>query len=711
MFENMNKTLKGLNIDDVYADKVNLVIHYKDGSSSNISSDGFSVKKTAIEDIRFHKPRKFIDIKDNKLNKRAYTIKEVISKYKEISLETAKQICLDLKKEIDNYNRRIEINYIIYTFKKFSIEINKELASKIFNILNMPVEDFKCTDKNIKSLLNENKIKISLIKAENIVTSYFECFDEYCHINNNNCDIIDFDDYKLHIDSIPFDSLIAINENILNKYDINIPNINRTFIAKMWSHYYESNKNESINLLSDKFKIGYISFLNRLKNYSVGIISELDNDNSLTQYKFFDIAYVFGHIRNCLGLGVLKSTEMSDIKVVLRKYGLKVSGSKKDLINRVKENLTIDIINKEFPGDAYCLTEKGKKFIKEFEEEMFYQSQNSYSNDLSTVDVYTTRDIGFKREYLLFLNYLKDHPAEIMDKLFNKKLYVNKHTFNNNLEDKNNPSKYDYIFEELPNTRYLKYKFFNLANNLDHIKNCHGLGVIKKSLVPDIRIVLRKYGLKVSGSKKDLINRVKENLTIDIINKEFPGDAYCLTEKGKEFLNEFDYYLYYINNVISFKEYIEICELNPELSTFDILITIYDNLIRKYIEINANCPDLYFLFLNKSYIYKSFKDDLNELKTLLIIHNNSNSKIDIYDKESGYYNLYYTSRIRSLCRKLKLSDEEYNNIYKSVLEDVKKYNIPKMMDLFEDINDDINEENIKTVHIYEKDYEKFFYSN
>ena len=60
---------------------------------------------------------------------------------------------------------------------------------------------------------------------------------------------------------------------------------------------------------------------------------------------------------------------------------------------------------------------------------------------------------------------------------------------------------------------------------------------------------------------------------------------------------------------------------------------------------------------------------------------------------------------------MKLSDEEYNNIYESVLEDVKKYNIPKMMDLFEDIDDDINEEKIKTVHIYEKDYEKFIYSN
>ena len=33
------------------------------------------------------------------------------------------------------------------------------------------------------------------------------------------------------------------------------------------------------------------------------------------------------------------------------------------------------------------------------------------------------------------------------------------------------------------------------------------------------------------------------------------------------------------------------------------------------------------------------------------------------------------------------------------------------MDFFEDIDDDINEENIKTVHIYEKDYEKFIYSN
>lgn len=553
MFENMDTTLKGLNIDDVYADKVNLVINYIDGSSSNTSLNGFSVKKYVIEDLR--KNSRYFSI-------RSHAIKNIISnEYEEISLELANQICLDVIEEIENSNKEIDKEYttkfIIDTFKEFSINLTQEIAFKIYDFLflqmrNVPfIKRFEQIGMDIKSLLNENDINLSLEDVEEICSLLSgEFFDEYCENNKIDYNTIFIMDYSA-VGDIPWNQLIKINVDIFKKYGIDISNIKQELIKEMWC---------------------YISYEN--------------------------------------------------------------------------------------------------------------------NNYISNIDIYTTKNIEFKRNYILFLNYLQNNPVYVIEKLAN----------NYSSSDKGD-------FSTVPETNYLQNKFFDLAINLDHIKNCHGLGVLEEASTSDIKEVLKKNGLEVGGRKKTLINRVKENLTIDIINKEFPGDAYGLTEKGKEFLDEFDYYLYYIDNVISFKEYIEICELNPELSTFDILITIYDNLIRKYIEINANCPDdLYNLLLHKSYVYKNFNDKLNELKLLLLMYVRINGKTEnIHKLKIRNQDLH---KIKTLSRKLNLSDDEINNLYDSVNDCINEYNIPKISH-YGKMN--LDEESLETINVYEKDYVKLLY--
>ena len=90
---------------------------------------------------------------------------------------------------------------------------------------------------------------------------------------------------------------------------------------------------------------------------------------------------------------------------------------------------------------------------------------------------------------------------------------------------------------------------------------------------------MRKYNLKVSGNKQELINRIKDNLSIQQINEEFPSndDTWNLSQEGTEYLNRY-YYLTllkpFIPSVFNLAEFNEICELNPEFSPEIILYAL-----------------------------------------------------------------------------------------------------------------------------------------
>lgn len=122
-----------------------------------------------------------------------------------------------------------------------------------------------------------------------------------------------------------------------------------------------------------------------------------------------------------------------------------------------------------------------------------------------------------------------------------------------------------------------------LAVRSGHIKYSSGLDTLHngKLLVPDLRVILTKYNLKVSGRKSELISRIEDNLSVEQLNKELPekgvGSAYVLTKKGEEFIDKYDMHCYKIHVPAHFtrEEFLLLCELNPQYSPEEICCCLW----------------------------------------------------------------------------------------------------------------------------------------
>ena len=73
-----------------------------------------------------------------------------------------------------------------------------------------------------------------------------------------------------------------------------------------------------------------------------------------------------------------------------------------------------------------------------------------------------------------------------------------------------------------------------------------------KSTVADLKYVLREYGLKVSGKKSELIERLKENIDKSVLESEFDCKRYCLTQKGTDILEKYSAYILNVKNSMGF---------------------------------------------------------------------------------------------------------------------------------------------------------------
>lgn len=66
--------------------------------------------------------------------------------------------------------------------------------------------------------------------------------------------------------------------------------------------------------------------------------------------------------------------------------------------------------------------------------------------------------------------------------------------------------------------------------------------------VNDLKEILKQYGLKVSGKKDELIERLGENLSEDELKKYFKSKNYQISDNGLEFLKNNSYILYVLND-------------------------------------------------------------------------------------------------------------------------------------------------------------------
>lgn len=204
--------------------------------------------------------------------------------------------------------------------------------------------------------------------------------------------------------------------------------------------------------------------------------------------------------------------------------------------------------------------------------DQIYHDLDSLNLDaLKTELIDDSKNIEFKLVYVKFLQLVNSQHNNYMDK---------NHYFDSGLADKR-------IFGvKESNVRFPIDILKEIAISKNHIYEARGVGVLKfKSSVSDIREVLKKYNLKVSGNKQILIDRILENLSIDEINNEFKGKRFLLTEEGEDFLKKFDYYNFKYFQALPYnftaKDLIIIFEENREYSLESILyaLTMHDWII------------------------------------------------------------------------------------------------------------------------------------
>lgn len=146
-------------------------------------------------------------------------------------------------------------------------------------------------------------------------------------------------------------------------------------------------------------------------------------------------------------------------------------------------------------------------------------------------------------------------------------------------------------------TSYVSYLMYGgsgeeLAFKSKHIRFTEGLEILHSNLrVDDLKKILRKYNLKVSGNKMELISRIEENLSAEQLKEELPGGSpaseYVLTEKGLKYLEKYELHWYkqWIPPQFSEKEFILLCEKNPQYTSEEILFCL---LYQDWININSN---------------------------------------------------------------------------------------------------------------------------
>lgn len=108
-----------------------------------------------------------------------------------------------------------------------------------------------------------------------------------------------------------------------------------------------------------------------------------------------------GYIKQAVGIDNIKFLKVTELKEILRKYGLKVSGKKDELIMRLKDNISEDELLKYVPSDAYLTrTDKGTRLYHELIEQREQEKQALYNETIANVSLSRCEEYDFIRQLL-----------------------------------------------------------------------------------------------------------------------------------------------------------------------------------------------------------------------------------------------------------------------------------------------------------------------
>lgn len=209
------------------------------------------------------------------------------------------------------------------------------------------------------------------------------------------------------------------------------------------------------------------------------------------------------------------------------------------------------------------------------------------------MQIKNVKDVELEPEEILFLSYIDERKANNYD-------YPRYWT-----------TKYDLNFQKtllkLFEGGYLKFADSNYK--------------LKSLKVTELKDVLRRYDLKVSGKKSVLVQRIIDTLNTDEISKLSKDEYFQVTDKGLELIDNNIHIKYFHDNPgldISIHQAHNIIRKNSEMNHFSLALDILQKRIAKKDELKDH-NFLRIEFYNISRIYNDIEDYHREFTYILMV--------------------------------------------------------------------------------------------
>ena len=244
-----------------------------------------------------------------------------------------------------------------------------------------------------------------------------------------------------------------------------------------------------------------------------------------------------------------------------------------------------------------------------------------------------------------------------------------------------------------------------------YIEDSNPLTAAKCSKVTEIKNVLKEHGLKVSGKKDELIERLGENLSEEELKQIFPKKVLSVTDKGLEFIEKNKHVFYYdktpdLKNNLDLDSYDAIFDDVEDLNDEKIYRLIIDYLLKREDDLVNNNEWVKYKdnFIALGSVYKDLGDDYKLLdmyfKLFIAGINNFSKNSNQFDPTYCYIDKTYSNELINLLQTLSLDidelklkfNESYNDLKCPILKISNEESFVYLLKLF-------NGEDIRTLTI------------
>ena len=224
------------------------------------------------------------------------------------------------------------------------------------------------------------------------------------------------------------------------------------------------------------------------------------------------------------------------------------------------------------------------------------------------------------------------------------------------------------------------------AKENHYMKKANAMLNVEKSTVDVIKDFLKTHGLKVSGKKADLVDRVRENFNEEYISIHFPEESYELTTEGLRFLDENKHLGLWYEDFGIFQELIPIDEYENSYNNLDELIDYINDILKNIITIGDWRKYTHTLeLLNQIYELKG--DYLSILKNEIEIYL---IRINMWESYEDYFPFFRPPineimQMKKSVNKAGYSQNELKLFFDEIYYSMKKWNyvtIHEDLDLF-----------------------------